>query len=527
MSERPASSSVPIRPGDAAPLAEKASIVDWIAVVAGALGALMATLDISITNTALPQIQGEIGASGTEGTWISTGYLVAEVIMIPLTAWLTRLFGLRNFLLASAFAFVLFSVACASADNLVEMVIGRAGQGFFGGGLIPTAQVIVRTRLPARQMPVGMSIFGVIVLLGPLLGPVIGGYLAEEANWRWCFFLNLPIGIALATLLLTGLPRQAANLKLLADADWLGILGMGVAFSCLTVVLEEGQRDRWFESSAIVYLSIASLVGFIAMVVAQKTSADPVIKLRLLRNPAFASATLITMFVGAAIYAATFLVPQFLSGIAGYNPRQAGGIMALSALPVFLLVPILPRIVGRFDPRLMVALGLASLAASCFFDVGLSPDSAGGDFTVSQLMRGVGQILAAMPLNLVSMAALGRENAGDGAGIYSMARNLGGSIGLALSGVLIDQRSAVHSSTIRESLIANSVRGQARLAVDGISQGLDAATAKLRAVSQLSGLIEKNALVMTYSDCFWLMGIAILVITPILLLLRVPRKVGS
>ncbi|MDE1993125.1 MAG: DHA2 family efflux MFS transporter permease subunit, partial [Rhizobiaceae bacterium] len=512
----------PISVSTPAALPERAAIVDWIAVIAGALGALMATLDISITNTALPQIQGEIGASGTEGTWIGTGYLVAEVIMIPLTAWLTRLFGLRNFLLATTVAFVLFSIACASADGLVEMIIGRAGQGFFGGGLIPTAQVIVRTRLPQRQMPVGMSIFGVIVLLGPLLGPVIGGYLAEEANWRWCFFLNLPIGIGLAALLLVGLPRQTPNLKLLANADWLGIVGMAVAFSCLTVVLEEGQRDRWFESSTIVYLSIASLLGFAVMFVAQKTSADPVIKLKLLRNPAFASATLITLAVGAAIYAATFLVPQFLSGIAGYNPRQAGGIMALSALPVFLLVPVLPRIVGRFDPRLMVALGLAFLAGSCFVDVGLSPDSAGGDFTVSQLMRGVGQILAAMPLNLVSMAALGRENAADGAGIYSMARNLGGSIGLALSGIFIDQRSAIHSDTIRESLTANSLRGQASLAADGISQGLDAATAKLRAISQLSSLIEKNALVMTYSDCFWLMGVAILTITPILLLLRSP-----
>lgn len=503
---------------------DKASIVDWIAVIAGALGALMATLDISITNTALPQIQGEIGASGTEGTWIGTGYLVAEVIMIPLTAWLTRLFGLRNFLLTTTVAFVLFSMFCGSASGLVEMIIGRAGQGFFGGGLIPTAQVIVRTRLPARQMPVGMSLFGVIVLLGPLLGPVIGGYLAEEANWRWCFFLNLPIGIALAMLLLTGLPRQPVNLKLLASADWLGIAGMAIAFSCLTVVLEEGQRDRWFESSTIQYLSLASLIGFVVMSIAQKASADPVIKLRLLRNPAFASATLITMAVGAAIYAATFLVPQFLSGIAGYNPRQAGGIMALSALPVFLLVPVLPRIVGRFDPRLMVALGLASLAGSCFLDIGLSPDSAGGDFTVSQLLRGVGQILAAMPLNLVSMAALGRENAADGAGIYSMARNLGGSIGLALSGIFIDQRSAVHSDTIREALTANSVRGQARLAANGISEGLEAATAKLRAISQLSALIEKNALVMTYSDCFWMMGVAILTVTPVLLLLRGPSK---
>lgn len=502
---------------------ETAGLTDWIAVVAGAVGALMATLDISITNTALPQIQGAIGASGTEGTWIGTGYLVAEVIMIPLTAWFTRLLGLRTLLLVTTTAFVLFSIFCGLSGSLLAMIIGRIGQGFFGGALIPTAQVIVRTRLPARQMPVGMSIFGIIVLIGPILGPVLGGYLAEEVSWRWCFFLNLPVGIALAVLLLVGLPRQRANLGLLAKADWWGILGMTLAFSCLTVVFEEGQREGWFESPTILGLTLASLLGFAILLLAQRTSADPVIKLSLLGNRAFSSAALIAMAVGAASYGATFILPQFLSTIAGYNPRQAGAIMALSAVPVFLLVPILPRVIGRFDARVMVALGLVCYAASCFVDIGLSPDSAGSDFTVSQLLRGIGQILASMPLNQVSMAAIGRENAADGAGIYSMARNLGGSMGLALSGVVIDQRSAVHSDAIRETLTANSLAGQARLAADGVSQGIDAATAKLRAVAQLSSLIERQALVMTYSDCFWLMGVMILAMTPVVLLLRRPK----
>lgn len=504
------------------PAADTASLTDWIAVVAGAVGALMATLDTSITNTALPQIQGEVGASGTEGTWIGTGYLVAEVVMIPLTAWLTRVLGLRRLLLITTVAFVLFSMMCGISNGLLQMIIGRAGQGFFGGALIPTAQVIVRTRLPPRQTPIGMSIFGVIVLLGPVLGPVVGGYLAEEVSWRWCFFLNLPVGIALVSLLLLGLPSQKSDLGLVAKADWLGIAGMAVAFGCLTVVFEEGQRERWFESQFIVNLSLASLLGFIALFVAQKTSPDPVIKLGLLRNKTFASATFITLIVGAAVYGTTFVVPQFLSGIAGYNPRQAGGIMALSAIPVFVLIPVLPRIIGRFDTRLMVALGLLCFAASCFVDIHLSPDSAGGDFTLSQLMRGVGQILAVMPLNQLSMAAIGRQNAADGAGIYSMARNLGGSIGLALSGVFIDRRSAEHSDTIREAVTANSLMGQARLAADGTAQGIDALTAKLRAIAQLSGLIEKHALVMTYSDCFWLLGILLVAITPIVFLLGRP-----
>lgn len=502
---------------------DSASVVDWIAVVAGALGALMATLDTSITNTALPQIQGEVGASGTEGTWIGTGYLVAEVVMIPLTAWLTRLFGLRRLLLITTVAFVLFSMLCGVSHGLVQMVLGRAGQGFFGGALIPTAQVIIRTRLPQRQMAVGMSIFGVIVVLGPVIGPVIGGYLAEEVSWRWCFFINLPVGAALAALLIMGLPADKPDFGLLKRADWLGIAGMAIAFGCLTVVFEEGQRERWFESSTIVYLCLTSLLGFLALFAAQMTSPDPFIKLALLRNGAFASATSIALVVGAAVYGTTFIVPQFLSGIAGYNPRQAGGIMALSAVPVLVLIPVLPRIIGRFDTRLMVTSGLLCFAASCFLDVHMSPDSAGSDFTLSQLLRGVGQILAAMPLNQASMAAIGRANAADGAGIYSMARNLGGSIGLALSGVFIDRFATMHSDTIRETVTANSLIGQARLAAGGLSEGLDTATARLRAIAQLSNLIEKQALVMTYNDCFWMLGIFLVAIIPIVLLLRNPK----
>jgi DHA2 family multidrug resistance protein len=517
-----AGEAAPVASGATAPESDTASVADWIAVIAGALGAFMATLDTSITNTALPQIQGEVGASGTEGTWIGTGYLVAEVIMIPLTAWLTRLLGLRRLLIIATSAFVLFSMLGGVSHGLAQMIIGRAGQGFFGGALIPTAQIIIRTRLPLRQMAVGMSIFGIIVVLGPVLGPVIGGYLAEDVSWRWCFFLNLPVGIALVTLLSLGLPSQRADLGGLARADWLGIAGMAVAFGCLTVVLEEGQRERWFESSEIVYLSLASLFGFVTLFAAQKTSAKPVINLALLRNKAFASTTFIALVIGAGVYGTTFIVPQFLSGIAGYNPQQAGNIMALSALPLIVFMPVLPRVVGRFDVRLMVALGLLCFAGSCFVDIHLSPDSAGGDFTVSQIMRGSGQILAAMPLNQAAMAAIGRENAADGAGIYNMARNLGGSIGLALCGLFIDVRSAVHSDTIRESVTANSVLGQARLAADGLGQGIDAATAQLRAIAELSHTIEMQALVMTYNDCFWILGFFLVAITPVVLMLRQP-----
>src|SRR5471030_3190292 len=264
-------------PAAPAPEAERASAADWLAVAAGSLGALMATLDISITNSALPQIQGEIGATGTEGTWISTGYLMSEIVMIPLAGWLSRLLGLRNFLVSCALLFTLFSIMCGTADSLPQMIIGRIGQGFAGGAMIPTAQMIIRTRLPRSQLPLGMSLFGVIVILGPVLGPVVGGWLAENVSWHWCFFLNIPVCAGLVLLLLLGLPPEKPVWDDFFKADWLGIFGLSAALSSLTVVLEEGQRERWFESNMIIWLTVVMAIGFMCMAIAQLTAKKPVI----------------------------------------------------------------------------------------------------------------------------------------------------------------------------------------------------------------------------------------------------------
>ncbi|HVE09834.1 MAG TPA: DHA2 family efflux MFS transporter permease subunit, partial [Paraburkholderia sp.] len=343
----------------AAPHAEqRASVGDWIAVAAGALGALMATLDISITNSALPQIQGEIGATGTEGTWISTGYLMSEIVMIPLAAWLTRVFGLRNFLLTNSALFIAFSMMCGWSHTLPMMIAGRIGQGFTGGALIPTAQTIIRTRLPLSQLPIGMTMFGLIVLLGPLLGPVVGGWLAENISWSWCFFMNLPICIALMTLLILGLPSDRPHWEAFLKADWLGIVGLAIGLSSLTVVLEEGQRERWFESSLIVSLTCVSLFGMLLIAASQMVAKKPILRLSLMRNPNYASVIVIVSAVGAALYGVSYLVPQFLGVVAGYNAEQAGAIMLLSGLPSFLIMPVLPRMLARFDFRVLVITGL-------------------------------------------------------------------------------------------------------------------------------------------------------------------------
>jgi DHA2 family multidrug resistance protein len=508
------------------PQEERAGVSDWIAVAAGSLGALMATLDISITNSALPQIQGEIGATGTEGTWISTGYLMSEIVIIPLAAWLTRVFGLRNFLLGCALLFIFFSMTCGLSHTLLVMIIGRIGQGLTGGAMIPTAQTIIRTRLPLAQLPVGMTAFGLIVLLGPLLGPVLGGWLTENISWSWCFFINLPVCIGLITLLLAGLPSAPLHLEALRQADWLGIAGLSAGLSSLTVVLEEGQRERWFESDMIVWLSVVSLIGMLLIAISQFTARRPVMRLRLLGNPRYASVIFTVMVVGAALYGVIYLIPQFLGLVSGYNAEQSGWVMLVSGVPAFLMMPVLPRLLGRVDFRLLVISGLVCFFASCMLDIQLTAQSVGHDFFWSQLVRGAGQMLALMPLNQASMAAVSREESGDAAGIYNMARNLGGSIGLAIIGTVIDRRNRFHVATIRETLSANSVLGQERLAANAagwFERTGDVAYSQMRALRQLAGQIQQQALVMTYSEVFYVLGIALLCCVPLALLLRTSR----
>jgi DHA2 family multidrug resistance protein len=429
--------------------------------------------------------------------------------------------------LSCGLLFSAFSMVCGLSSSLLIMIVGRMGQGFVGGALIPTAQTIVRTRLPAGQQPVGMSMFGLIVILGPLVGPVLGGWLTETVSWRWCFFLNLPVTVALASLLLLGLPHEKPRPELLKGADWLGIVGLTLFLSALTIVLEEGQRDRWFESDLICWLTAVSFSGFLMLMAAQATAADPVVKLNLLLNKSYASVIVFVVAVGAGLYGITYILPQFLAGISGYNAEQSGQILILSGIPALILMPILPRVVGKFDLRLMVVVGLLCFSMACFTNIHLTATDVGSTFYLSQLLTGTGMILAMLPLNQASVAAVGMEHAADAAGLYNMARNLGGSSGLASLGIFIDRRTEFHADAIRASLNANSPLVQNRvsaMAAGFMQNGSDQAHAHMQALGELAAQIHIQALVMTYSDCFWISGAILLATIPLALLLRKPPE---
>ncbi|MFZ5683374.1 MAG: MDR family MFS transporter [Pseudomonadota bacterium] len=494
---------------------ERADATAWIAVAAGALGALLATLDISIVNSALPTIQGEIGATATEGTWIATAFLVAEIVIIPLSAWLERLLGLRTLLLIAVVGFTGFSILCGVATDLTTMIIGRTGQGFLGGALIPTAMTIVAKRLPPQQQPIGMALFGMTVILGPVLGPLLGGWLTENLSWHYAFFVNVPVCALLLILLLLGLPHERTNWVYLREADWFGILGMILGLGGLTVVLEEGHREEWFESSLIVQLTIMTVIGFVMLGIGQIRAAKPVLKLRIVLNRQFGSVVVMALALGMVMYGSMFVIPQFLALIADYNALQTGQVIFLMGVPAFFLMPIVPFLIRVVDIRVAVGAGLAIMAVSCFVSSSLTAESTGEAFTAGQLLRGVGMILTMLFLNQATIASVSSEDAGDASGIFNAARNLGGSFALAALASFQDQRMWLHSRRMEETLWASDARLQEYLA--GMAHVLGSTDA---AFQSLAGTIQQQAFVMTYNDIFWAMAVATLATLPLVLFLR-------
>ncbi|HEY4167565.1 MAG TPA: DHA2 family efflux MFS transporter permease subunit [Reyranella sp.] len=500
---------------------------DWLAVGGGILGAFMAILDIQITNASLAEIGGTIGATPSEGSWISTGYLMAEIVIIPLTGWLARTFGLRRFLSVASMAFVGFSVLCALSNSLPEMILWRAGQGITGGVLIPTAITIVRTRLPADKQPMGVAMFGMVATFAPAIGPTVGGWLTENWSWHYVFYLNVVPGIAAIAIQLYALDKERPHFGEFFQADWLGIAGMAIGFSSLIFVLEEGQREEWFDSRWIVAAAIASFIGIAVFLIAELTADKPFINLRLFGKPSVGGSGILMAVFGATAFGSVYLIPSYLAQVQGYNAQQIGEVVMWSGIPQLFLLPVMPFLMKRVDPRILVAGGLILFAVSCFINVDMSPDTAMDQLMLPQLLRAAGQPLATIPLTQLSVVGLTRRDTADSAGITSVMRNLGASIGIAMLSTVVQIREQVHFSTIAEAMSQNSLRLQERLQSLGAmfgSHGVDASTATMQGAALIAQQVRQSATVMAYADSFWILGVCIVVSLATLLILRKPPK---
>jgi DHA2 family multidrug resistance protein len=406
-------------------------------------------------------------------------------------------------------------VVCGLSNSLLMMIVGRAGQGITGGAMIPTAMTIIVTRLPRSQQPMGTALFGATATVGPVLGPLLGGWLTENYTWHYAFFLNVPVCGALIALLLIGLPYRAVDGTHIREADWLGIFGLTLGLGGLTVMLEEGQRLVWFDSGIIQAMALTSFIGFAMLAAGQLTAARPVIKLSLLADRQFGSIAMMIVVLGMVIYGTSYVIPQFLSAIADYNAWQSGLVVIIAAFPTLVMMRLMPYLLRTLDIRLAVTGGLLILAAASFIDCDLTIASSGTDFIHSQLLRGVGQSLSMFFMNQAVVSSISAEDAGDASGLINGMRNLGGSIALASLSVLQDQRTWFHSRRLEETLNANSPAVQDYMT--NAAHLLGGQAASLRYLGQQ---IQIQSLVFTYDDIFWLLTIITVLVIPLVFFLR-------
>ena len=490
------------------------SLKTWIAVGGSILGAFMAVLNIQVTSSSLPDIEGGIGTGGVNGTWISTAYLIGEIIVVPMTDFLSRVFSLRRYMIANTAVFLLLSVACGQARSLPEMIVLRGLQGFAGGVLIPLAFTIIVSMLPPSKRALGLAGYAVTATFAPAIGPTVGGWLTDTYGWQTIFYMNLVPGALMLGALIYALPRSTPQLGLLRRGDWIGIGLMAVSLACFQTVLDDGNTFDWFGSSFIVRLSVVAAVALTAFVIWELYRAEPLVELRLLARRNFGLGTLGNFLLGFALYGSAYLLPQYLAVSQGFDAEQSGRVVAWTGLPQLLIIPFVPWLMRRFDPRLLVGVGMGVFAASCLMNLHLSSDYAGPQLLLPDVVRAVGQALVMTPLSAIAMVGITGAQAGAASGLFNMLRNLGGAIGTAAVETFLTKREQYHSFVIDGHVSLLQPATQARLASMQqyfLARGMtDPAAATHQAIVTIGTGIRAQATIMGYADCFGLLGICLL-----------------
>ncbi|MDR6928703.1 MDR family MFS transporter [Pseudomonas sp. BE134] len=498
---------------------------DWIAVMSVMLGAFMAVLDIQITNSSLKDIQGALSATLEEGSWISTSYLVAEIIMIPLTAWLVQLLSARRLAVWVSTGFLVASLLCSMAWSLESMIVFRALQGFTGGALIPLAFTLTLIKLPEHHRAKGMAMFAMTATFAPSIGPTLGGWLTENWGWEYIFYINVPPGLLMIAGLMYGLEKKEAHWELLKSTDYMGILTLGVGLGCLQVFLEEGHRKDWLESNLIVTLGSIALISLITFVIVQVSRPNPLINLGILRNRNFGLTSISSLGMGVGLYGSIFLLPLYLAQIQNYNALQIGEVIMWMGVPQLFLIPLVPKLMKYISPKWLCTLGFGLFGLASFYSGVLNPDFAGPQFNQIQLLRAMGQPLIMVTISLIATAYILPQDAGSASSLFNILRNLGGAIGIALLATLLDARTKTYFDYLREAIVPSNPQVAERLA--SMADRLGNETAALGKISEIA---HQQASIMAYNDAFHFVGIALGVsMLAILLTKKLPEgiKVGE
>jgi DHA2 family multidrug resistance protein len=502
---------------------------DLLPFVVMCVGMFMALLDIQIVASSLQDIGGGLSASQDQISWVQTSYLIAEICMIPLSGWLTRVFSTRWLFTASAIGFTLTSLLCGLAWDIESMIVFRALQGLFGASMIPTVFTSSFHYFQGTRRVYSAAVIGTIASVAPALGPVIGGWITDTLNWRWLFYINLLPGVLVAMFTPALVKIDKPDWSLLKGADYLGIILMGVGLGSLQYVLEEGARWNWFDDATIKTFAIVAVVAGISFIVRSLTYANPVVDLRALKNRNFLVGSILSFMTGVGIFATIFLTPLFLGYVRGYSAWQTGLAVAATGAGALAGIPIYITLAKRFDTRWLMMFGLGMFALSMWSFSGITHDWGAGELFLPQFLRGFPQVFAIAPAVNLGLGSLPPERLKYASGLFNMTRNLGGAIGIAVCTTILNDRTNLHFLRLAEHLNSANVAMQGMLDKVGAkfaaANGGDVLHGHAAALTQLWSLTYREARVQTFADAFLFIGICLAVatlLTPLMKKVAVP-----
>lgn len=506
----------------------------WAMVITASIGALLEIIDSSITNVALIHIQASLGATLAEVGWVVTGYAMASVVIIPLSSWLSGVFGQRTYFIFCLVGFTAASMLCGLAPNLTVLVMARILQGLLGGGLLPKAQAILFQSVPAAFQATTQAVFGLVVLVGPALGPTLGGLLTDTLGWRWIFFINLPFGLLTVLMALAFLEPDRPAGQLAAGGssdvgrggvDWTGIALLTLCLASLQVVLEQGHQLDWFESALIRNLALLAAISLPVFVWWELRRRNPAVDLRVLRHRSLAAGSAFSLVLGMGLYGTVFVVPVFAQTVLHYTATQTGMLILPGALASGVTMALLGRVVSRIDPRLLIGSAALGMVATMFAMGRIGPDTGEDALWWPLIFRGITTVMMFLPLSLATLGPLPREDVGAGSGFYNLTRQLGGSFGIAVLTLALEHQQAVHRAHLVESLAITDPRLQQRLVELQLwlaSRHGTGGTLPDQALQMLSQQVDHQAALLAFGDVFRLVGLLFLAVIPLVLLLGRP-----
>lgn len=491
----------------------------WLVAPLVAMAAFMEIMDISIANVALPHIAGSLSASRDESTWILTSYLVTNAIVMPISGYLANAFGRKRFFLACIAGFTVASLLCAIAPNLVSLMLLRALQGAAGGGLQPVGQAILFDSFPPSKRGMATAIYGMAAVLAPITGPVLGGWLTDDYNWRWIFLINIPIGVLLLGAIFTLLTEAPAAKKPRMSADGWGFVFTALCLGSLQIVLDRGQEDDWFGSSTITMLVIVSALAFVLLIWWELRQEQPMVDVRLLLNREFIIALVVMAAgLGVVIFASSFLIPAYAQALLGYTAFKAGLVIAPAGLVLVILMPMAGKLVNKVEPRRLAAFGLLITGLSSWWMTNFDLNVSFGLIMLGRLgqMTGIGFLF--VPVNTIAFGSVPHSRINTASALVNLARNLGGSVGLSLASVILARREQFHQSRIVESLQPLNP------AYPDFVQHMSGTNALEMLARIYEGALQQATL-LSYLDDFKLLALLCLLLIPLLFLLKPGKAV--